>query len=34
MSNYNYLPQFPIYTATTMMPVNTLLHYKKHFEKY
>jgi hypothetical protein len=31
MSNYSYLPQFPIHAATIMLPVNILLHYKKHF---
>jgi len=32
MGNYSYLPQFPIQTATTMLPVN-ILQYKKLFAK-
>ena len=33
MGNYSYLPQFPIPTATTMLPVDILLQYNKHFAK-
>jgi hypothetical protein len=33
MGNYTYLPQFPIHTATTMLPVKILLLYKKRFAK-
>jgi len=33
MGNYSYLTQFPIHTATKMLPVNILLQYKKCSEK-
>ena len=33
MSDYSYLPQFPIHISTTLLPVNILLKYKKHFAK-
>jgi len=31
MGNYSYLFQFPIHTATVMLPLNILLQYKKRF---
>jgi len=33
MGNYSYLPKLPIYTATTVLPVNILLQYKQRFAK-
>jgi hypothetical protein len=33
MVSYSYLSQFPIHTATTVLPVNSLLQYKKRFVK-
>ena len=33
MGNYSYLPQFPIQTATTVLPLNTFYKKKKHFAK-
>jgi len=33
MGNYSYLPQFPIHISSTLLPVNILLKYKKHFAK-
>jgi len=31
--NHSYLPHFPIHISTTLLPVNILLKYKKHFAK-
>jgi hypothetical protein len=33
MGNYGYLPQFPIHTTTTTLPVNILVQNKKRFAK-